>query len=440
LTNQRYDKTSIDSIYEFAKKLTGKSLAESIFIPREIVNSENKGDLGSLLESFYFEHNPQSNKGPDFAEAGLELKTTGVVPSKKGGYRAKERLVLTMINFDEIVNETWETSNLLAKCNLMLIMFYLYEKDRPVVDRRFVLDPLLFRLLEVDFQTIRQDWVTIQQKVREGKAHELSEGDTIFLGACRKGAGGENESLRSQPFSKELAKARAFSLKPSYINFLLSRQVKNTTPMHVHESQNFEQVILSQMEKFQGLPVREIAEMLGLAPKTTNNKAYNRQLVVRMLLNGGYQLAELERASIEMKTIRLARNRRPREHMSFPGFDFFEILNEEWEDSQFFERLERKFLFIVFRENDFGDELFERAMFWNMPYSDRLEAQRVWQETKKRVPVDVTNLPRSSESHVAHVRPKGRDGNDKIPTPQGILYLKQAFWLNRDYIAGILAR
>jgi hypothetical protein len=159
-----------------------------------------------------------------------------------------------------------------------------------------------------------------------------------------------------------------------------------------------------------------------------------------MLLNGGYQLAELERASIEMKTIRLARNRRPREHMSFPGFDFFEILNEEWEDSQFFERLERKFLFIVFRENDFGDELFERAMFWNMPYSDRLEAQRVWQETKKRVPVDVTNLPRSSESHVAHVRPKGRDGNDKIPTPQGILYLKQAFWLNRDYIAGILAR
>jgi hypothetical protein len=70
-----------------------------------------------------------------------------------------------------------------------------------------------------------------------------------------------------------------------------------------------------------------------------------------------------------------------------------------------------------------------------MPYVDRLEAQRVWEETKARVAIDATNLPRQKDSYVAHVRPKGRDGEDKLPTPQGGMYLKQCFWLNSSYIA-----
>jgi len=47
-------------------------------------------------------------------------------------------------------------------------------------------------------------------------------------------------------------------------------------------------------------------------------------------------------------------------------------------------------------------------------------------------------LPRSSESTVAHVRPKARDGDDKLPTPQGDFQVKKCFWLNKDYIAGVV--
>ena len=73
-----------------------------------------------------------------------------------------------------------------------------------------------------------------------------------------------------------------------------------------------------------------------------------------------------------------------------------------------------------------------------MPYLDRWEAQRVWEETQRRVSIDASDLPRSRESAVAHVRPKARDGNDKLQTPQGDFQVKKCFWLNKDYIAGVV--
>jgi hypothetical protein len=120
--------------------------------------------------------------------------------------------------------------------------------------------------------------------------------------------------------------------------------------------------------------------------------------------------------------------------MSFPGFKFLEIVKEDWEESSFFEKIEKKFLFVVFSPKDSVDEIFQTAFLWNMPYSDRLEAQRVWEDTKRRVAMDATDLPGMTESRVAHVRPKGKDGNDKIPTPQMGLHLRQAFWINRLYL------
>ena len=86
-----YDKSSPESILDFAKQLTGKSLAELADIPFEVMNKKNKGDLGSLLENFYFEHRPATNSGPDFEEAGVELKATGVVPHKVRKYKANQR-------------------------------------------------------------------------------------------------------------------------------------------------------------------------------------------------------------------------------------------------------------------------------------------------------------------------------------------------------------
>jgi DNA mismatch repair protein MutH len=72
-----------------------------------------------------------------------------------------------------------------------------------------------------DLPVIKSDWEKIQGKVMQGKAHELSEGDTFYLGACRKGAGGAKEKLRTQPFSSIGAPSRAFSFKQGYLTRLI---------------------------------------------------------------------------------------------------------------------------------------------------------------------------------------------------------------------------
>lgn len=433
-----YDKTSAKSIYEYSKRLTGKSLAEAVFIPASIANSRNRGDLGSLVESFFFGHRPESNHGPDFAEAGLELKTTGVVKSKDGGYRAKERLVLTMIDFEKLAEETWDGSSLLAKCRLMLILFYLYEKDRSVVDRRFVLDPLIFEASREDMSVIQKDWETIQKKIRDGRAHELSEGDTFYLGACRKGSGGDKEALRSQPYSSELAKARAFSFKASYVNTLIQNRANQDAGLGVKEGLSFDEATRQRFASYIGRSIDEISESLSVFKAGKNQKGFHKQLANRILAASGEKLAELEKADIEMKTIRLSRTNKPKEHMSFPGFSFMAIGDMTWEESTFFDKLERKFLLIIFRTDTQGVERLEKVAYWNMPYADRLEAQKVWEETQRLVQIDATRLPGAKENRVAHVRPKAKNAADKARTPQGGMHTKQGFWLNNTYIESVI--
>lgn len=433
-----YDKSSVQSIFEFALRLTGKTLAEMVSLPEGVTNKRNRGDLGTLIEKYYFEHQPPTNLGPDFPDANLELKTTGLLRNKQGKFKAKERLVLTMINYEVISEENWEKSYFLKKCKSMLILFYLYKKDLAVYDRKFVLKPLIYRMSEEDAIVIQRDWETIRQKVLDGKAHELSEGDTFYLGACRKGSGGENENLQKQPFSKELAKSRAFSFKQGYVNRLIDGHIDGVDTLGITKSRTFEEATALRFEPFIGKTVEEISSALSFHKKGANQKAFHRILANRILAAGSQSVSEVEKAGIEIKTIRLKANGQPRESMSFPGFRTIEIIDQQWDESSFAEKLERKFLLVIFQAREDGVEVLYKVAYWNMPYQDRMEAKRVWEETKKRAAIDAKNLPGASESHVAHVRPKARDGEDKELTPQGEMVVKKCFWLNSGYIAQIV--
>ena len=72
----------------------------------------------------------------------------------------------------------------------------------------------------MDLEIIKQDWQTIIDKIKAGEAHNISEGDTMYLAACTKGANAK--SIRKQPFSNIPAKQRAFSLKSSYMSAFCS--------------------------------------------------------------------------------------------------------------------------------------------------------------------------------------------------------------------------
>ena len=55
----------------------------------------------------------------------------------------------------------------------------------------------------------------------------------------------------------------------------------------------------------------------------------------------------------------------------------------------------------------------------------------IWKDASGR---NRNNLPKASESRVAHVRPHGKDSMDTAPLPTGGSMTKQCFWLNNRYV------
>lgn len=439
MTTRPYDVSSPESLRDFAGLLMGKSL-EEVVGKYDLDDAVNKGKLGTLVEEHHFQYRPNNlSHGPDFAEAGVELKVTGVVPSSitRAGYKAKERLVLMMIHYYGLADETWEESGFLKKCRLMLILFYLYQKNVPATQRKFVMNPVLWEFPHADLEIIKKDWLTIQEKILDGLAHELSEGDTFYLAACRKGSGGPSERLKRQPFSEIGAKARAFSLKPSYVNTIIDASWTERSLVQDEEDakRGVEELAYAKFRGLEGLRVDEIAKMNDFDPEESA-KNYYASLALRVLGTKKKWLPEFVKADVEMKVIRLRPNGMPKEAISFPTFDFIETAEQNWEDSVFYEKINKKFFFVVFQYDRSGFLRFKKCKFWNMDYEDREEAKKVWLKTVETIKTgDMTNLPKTVENSVAHVRPHAQNKKDTLPLPGGGSFTKQSFWLNQKYIA-----
>lgn len=414
--------------------------------------STGKGAVGTVIEESWFGYAPNSESEPDFPEAGVELKATPYIRTSNG-IRAKERLVCNIINYMTEYQKTFKTSAFWHKCETMLIMSYEYRKDIPKAE--FTIDKaVLFSFPVEDLIIIEQDWKKIISKVRSGQAHLITEGDTLYLAACTKGANAS--SVRQQPFSSIPAKQRAYSLKTSYMTRILNTYVFGTAKdehvikdWHELEAKNFEDCIIDRLSAYYGMTQAMLKNRFGVESTAKN---LNEVLLSKMLgVKGKITNAEeFQNASIVPKTIRIQRNGHIKESMSFPAFKFTEIIKEDWDNSDLRNYLEpTKFLFVVFHENDFAEYVFEKVMFWNIPAEDLEEVKRVWEKTVQIIKNGVqirfdgkvfrNNLPKQSESQVAHVRPHARNMHDTYPLPDGRMMPKQCFWFNRTYIEEIIA-
>jgi len=453
-----YDKTDPYSIEEYSQKLIGKTFGdvlredEAVGEPgnsyAESVSSSNyKGGMGNLIEAHFFHYDINSDSRADFPEAGVELKVTPYRINPNGKKVAKERLIITMIDYNAIINETFENSHLWSKGKLMLLIYYLFIKGTKKLNYRIDYSRL-FTPPEDDLKIIEHDFEVIAQKVREGKAHELSESDTMYLGAATKSATSANR--RPQPNSSILAKPRAFSFKSTYMTYVLNHYIIPGKPEYEKifddkASVPFEEQVNQKISKHIGETVSDLCSEYDISYKKAP-KNLESMLAFRMLGTKGNGAEEFEKAGIIVKSIRIGKNGKIKKHMSFPQIVFTEIVKEKWEESTFREYLEgTRFFFVVYGTND-SDELYLKgSMFWNVPQEDlEGDIKDVWEETKKVIAeglnVDAssgrqcTNLPKQADHPVCHVRPHARDAKDTYPLPTGGKFTKQCFWLNNSYI------
>ena len=455
-----YNPRDKNSVIEYAKKLKGKSLRQ-VCDPTILQHSYlGKGNFGQVLEKFYFGYEPNSTAEADFAQIGMELKSSPLKQLKNNEYRSKERLVLNIINYFNVVNQNFENSDFIKKNASILLIFYLHQAGYDILD-------LIIKLVDewsfpsTDLEIIKKDWETITQKIANGKAHELSEGDTFYLGACTKGANAS--SVRKQPFSEIPAKQRAYSFKQGYVNHIIASIAGETKEVYgklipsVKEAKKktIEEIVIEKFKPYYGKTIEEILDKTGVELNTSAKSFYANLTKAILGIELNKEIEEFEKAEIQVKTVRLKENNLPKEDMSFPTFKYEEIVNEDWENSDFKDILEHKFVFVFFQFQ--GDKLVLRKVkFWNMPYSDLLEVEKVWTKTQEIVTkgeivkeirtdkngkdVRFTNFPSKKFSSISHVRPHATNANDTYPLPKKDKltkeneYTKHCFWLNNSYI------
>ena len=455
-----YNPSDKNSIIEYAKKLKGKSLRQ-VCDPKVLEHSySGKGNFGQVLEKFYFGYEPNSLAEADFAQIGMELKSSPLKQLKNDEFRSKERLVLNIINYVNVVNQNFENSGFFKKNASILLIFYLHQAGFDILD-------YLIKLVDewsfpsTDLEIIKKDWELITKKIADGKAHELSEGDTFYLGACTKGANAL--SVRKQPFSEILAKQRAYSFKQGYVNHIIAsitNESKETygkliPNVQVAKKQTIEEIVISKFKPFYGKTEEEIVKILKIEINT-KAKSFHANLTKAILgIELDKEIEEFEKAEVIVKTVRLKENDLPKEDISFPNFKYEEIVNQDWEDSDFKDVLEHKFLFVFFQ---FQNEklILRKVKFWNMPYLDLIEVEKVWTKTKQIVAegeivkeiktnkngkeIRFTNFPSKRFSSISHVRPHAKDASDTFELPKKDKvtklneYTKHCFWLNNTYV------
>ncbi len=468
-----YNPSDALSIFEYSKGLLGKTLRD--FVWDGYKPKSGKGGLGQMVENIYFLLETNNNPEADFSKAGMELKCTPLKRGDKDSLLIKERLVCNMINYCEVVNETFETSHFFLKCQLMLIMFYLHIKDANKLDLEFLLS-ILWRLPQKDLIIIKHDYEVIINKIKNGKAHELSEGDTMYLGACRKGQKGD--SLMKQPYSEKAAPRRAFSLKTAYLRTILQyAKEQNSSAIcnfdsHLNSKElvsvsqlkkrGFEDVILSRILKFKGKNYLQISKILDLSPSKAKHKYF-------MISNGMVSnkikdiddSEEFKKAGITLKTIRIEDGGTIKEAMSFENINYCDIADEEnWYDSRLYEIFSGKFLFVVYKatgrkikyntysiskkQNEQVEEkeyVLSDAFFWTMPQEDLEWAENYWLHIKETVlsgHVSEDYWWKQSDRKKFHVRPKAQLSKDLALTPQGTRAKKYCYWFNNDYVKTII--
>lgn len=462
-----YNNKDITSIFNYSKQLVNRCLRD--FVP-DADEHKGKGGLGQLVEELFFKYDINSRQEADFAFVNAELKCTPLKKSAKNeDLLIKERLACSMINYTEDWNKSFEQSHFYRKCLIMLIMFYLHQSNVSKLDLHFLF-AVLWKIPEKDLLIIRKDYETIISKIRNGKAETLSEGDTMYLGACRKGQKGD--SLMVQHGSDIGAPRRAWSLKTTYMRIVLDEVKKNNVdgaycnydikPTELEElisvdelkSHSVDDVLKGRFAPYVGLGYSEICKKLDINPITAKSKYF---VIAHAIASnkkiGNVNLSEeFVKSGLTMKTIRINKNGKIKESMSFENIDYQEVYDcDEWTDSRLYELFTSRFMFVIFKETDNllslpngkteSEYKLDKVAFWTMPQADLNVAMQYWENIRQCVKDDHISPEYFwgiKDNRDFHVRPKATLAKDMVDTPNGTKAKKYCYWFNAKYVKNII--
>lgn len=434
---------TIEELLRYTEAIKGKTFKEidSEHLLDNTTNlKRNKGILGHVVESGFYKYPINSNPQADFDKIGVELKVTGYKKNKKGEKSAKERVSLSKIDFNKIINEEYEYSKLIYKNKKILFIWYFYEKGKDIGD--FLITDYQLYDMAKDEETIKNDFYIIKQKVKDGRAHELSESDTSYLGACTKARTSADRT--TQPNSTIPAKPRAYSLKNSYMTGILN-SIGVTISFDTNEFKTVEEYVLSKLRPYIGKNQLEILEEItGQTYKEKIPKNLNK-MITDIIIGKDDELAEkhdlFKKTSFIIKNSPITPKGTYRERMSFRNLTLSEF-EDTWEDSYwklFFD--ETTILNILWKEPKTGSKNGERILEgvnrinFNDDNLDSMETSyNMVKETIEKEDVNLLPYPNSFKGQILEIGPKGQKSDDAYNTFFNKDTTKTCFFLNKEIL------
>lgn len=223
------------------------------------------------------------------------------------------------------------------------------------------------------------------------------------------------------------------------------------------EKISFEQNMIMRLKPYYGKTVSELCSRFGVLnkPKNILEILFGKMLGINGKIS---RVEEFAKADIIPKFIRLKKNEKITESMSFPAFKFIEVYKNYFENSEVYEYFTtKKFLFVVFKYNKQNELYFSHFKLWNMPMMIiEHDLRWVYEQTRELIiegnivkSIDMkgrrnTNFPNKGENNYVHVRPHAKNKFDvyELPVEDGLTkqkaFTKHCFWLNNSYVSKIV--
>lgn len=421
----------------------------------QVQKQNNKGSLGNAFEVQIFNKAPDNKSEADLdffideyyeglldyynQNINIELKVTAAKQLKNGEYRAKERLVLSMINYMENYPDNLTDSHLYSKIKLMLIIYYLYEPGIEIAEYK-VLTHFFNNLDEQDISILERDYKTIIKKLRNGEAHLLSGSDTFYLEACTKSS--NSDIKRKQLYSDDLAKPRAFALKNSYMSTLLNQDLSKSKTK-IHKDVDDLEYIDKKLRPLIGKTLDEIIalEKLEFSTKSKQFKPTVIRKVLNVKHNDMRELAIFKNANIEFKCVSAYLDGKKKEDINYNAMLRPDIIYTDWEDSDLYEVVNKMYFYCVFihdRKNPKQSPIFAGYIFRGFTDVEIEEARILWEDVKTKIvntTTKIPTLPKASDKKLFFLRTKGQNStisNKEIAN--GVKMPTRNWWLQTSVL------
>jgi len=457
----QYDHTDENSILDRAQLIKGKTLdyiSKKSPFENFKLDKTNKGEVGNFVEKEWFGLKNNSRPEPDFIEAGIELKVSPVKDNKLKSI--KENMKVCSINYSKLIDETWDESHVKQKVRKVLMIYYLWGKNKEEWGSQEILDFDLW-ILKPNEKKIRLEWLHTQNKVAMGLAHKLTASESKILCANTSGTSKRVE----QPVQKieKFASRRSFYFKRKFIcdhwqKVRMRESIQES--LGLNTITNYEQSLLDLIHNHKGKTLGEIANKYQFSISKNKDAAAT---IIKLML--GFKtvkskIKELDERGTIVKTIPINSNNHSLfEAISFRKIIFKDFIHEEWDESLLVEQLTRILFVAVSRNKRKGvpieDRVLTKAFFWSPNSNDLKIIKQEWLTYQKqfnsglvikKIPVNskkgfkevITNIAKESDTKIIHLRPHAQDSNDRDEDSFGTSAVKQSFWLNKKFVEKLL--